>query len=138
MKRIITGIILAMTMLVSACGQDKVNEVSIDYGTSQIYTKADMDEAIVLIKEKFEDFEGCELHNIRYATDECNSEENIAWMNDLEEGQNFTQCIVFLSDFHTPKDGGLTWEPDTEYKDWTWNLARAEGGEWHLVTWGYD
>jgi len=137
MKRIVTGIILALTMLVTACGQAKTNDVSIDYGTSEIYSKADMDEAIELIRKEFNSWEGCELHSIRYTSDDCNSEDNIAWMNDIMEGQNFTQCIVFESDFHSPKEGGGVWETDYEYKDWSWNLARPAGGKWQLVTWGY-
>lgn len=65
------------------------------------------------------------------------SKENIAWMNDLAEGQNFTQYIEFKSDFHSPKEGTITLEHDFEYKDWGWSLARTDGGKWQLVTWGY-
>ena len=139
MKRITVCICIVLTMafLLTACGQKNNDDVVIDYGSSEIYTKEDMDEAIELIREQFKSFEGCELHSIRYGSDDCNSEENIKWMNEHEEGQNFTQCIMFYSDFHSPVEGGDGWEPDYEYKDWNWYLARTDGGEWHLLDWGY-
>ena len=62
-------------------------------------------------------------------------------MNELEEAndavEHFTQCIMFRSDFHSPKHGGGAWNEDTEYTDWQWWLARSENGEWKLMTWGY-
>lgn len=113
-------------------------DVVIDYGTSEIYSQDDMDAAIALIREEFGKWdEGCELHSIRYASDECVTEENLRWMNDLGEDQNYTQVIEFLSDYHSPVDAVGAWEPDTEYTDWQWWLARTEGGEWELMTSGY-
>ena len=44
--------------------------VKMDYGTSSIYSKADMDAAIKIIMKEFEAFEGCELHSLLYASDE--------------------------------------------------------------------
>lgn len=120
-----------------ACGGN-IRDAAIDYGNSDIYAKADMDAAINLIKSEFAGWEGCELHSIRYDSDECNSEENIKWMNDLGgENAGFTQCIEFVSDFHSPKAGGGAWDADREYRNWQWWLARTECGEWNLMTWGY-
>ena len=64
---------------------------------------------------------------------------NIEWMNDLRTEDNkeaFTQCIAFKSSFRSPKNGGGAWEANEEYT-WSWWLARCEGGEWKLMTWGY-
>ena len=113
----------------------------IDYGTSSIYTKDDMDEAIDVIKKQFSSFEGCELHSLSYTSDDaCNNEDNIAWMNELEEAndnkESFTQCISFDSSFRSPKNGGGAWNANEEYT-WSWWLARSEGGTWKLMTWGY-
>ncbi len=130
----LTALIMALGL--AACG-DNAQNVTIDYGTSEIYSTADMDAAIELIKNEFATWDGCELHSIRYGSDECNSEENIEWMNDLgDENTKFTQCIEFVSDFHSPKAGGA-WNPDSEYTDWQWWLARAGNGAWNLMTWGY-
>ncbi len=121
----------------AACGEN-IKEVTIDYGKSDIYAKSDMDAAIERIENEFATWEECELHSIRYTSDECNSEKNIAWMNDLgKENTEFTQCILFVSDFHSPKTNAGAWNPDEEYTNWQWWLARTENGEWRLMTWGY-
>ena len=113
------------------------SESEIDYGTSSIYKEEDMDAAIKLIREEFDTWEECELHSIRYAGDECNSKENLEWLNSMDDGQEFTECIEFLSDFHTSKEATGAWEADSEYTDWNWWLARTDGGDWKLMTWGY-
>jgi hypothetical protein len=121
-------------------GADTTN-IKIDYGASSIYTKAEMDEAIELIKKEFNTWDGCELHSISYSTDDACSESNIAWMNEMEKAtdaeETFTQCIMFKSDFHSPLHGGSGFNPDEEYTDWQWWLARSEGGQWKLMTYGY-
>ena len=58
-------------------------------------------------------------------------------MNGLYEGKDYVQVVEFLSDFHSPVEGGGTWETDTEYTDWQWWLAREKDGGWQLLTWGY-
>jgi D-alanyl-D-alanine carboxypeptidase len=129
-----------MAFGLAACGKDTkdTKNVAIDYGKSDIYSKSDMDAAIELIEKEFSTWEGCELHSISYTADECNSEKNIEWMNNLgDENIEFTQCIEFVSDFHSPKDGGDAWDADSEYTNWEWWLARADSGEWNLMTWGY-
>ena len=100
-----------------------------------------MNAAIQLIMDTFSTWAGCELHSISYVSDEkCNSE-NIAWMNELaaanDLNEQFDQCIMFKSDFHSPKKGGGAWNADEEYTDWQWWLARTDGGQWKLMTWGY-
>ena len=116
--------------------EDRV-PLTLDYGSSELYSKADMDSAIELIRNEFGSWDGCELHSIRYASDTCCSPENIAWMNTLKADQNYTQCIEFLSDFHSPLEAYGAWEADQEYTDWQWWLARSEDGNWDLLTWGY-
>ncbi len=130
-------VLFAIVFVLTACSSTKA-KVKIDYGKSDIYTKSDMDSAIELIEETFATWEGCELHSISYKSDECNSAENIYWMNELEDGKTeYNQCIAFYSDFHSPKFGGGAWNGDYEYTDWGWWLARTDGGEWKLITFGY-
>ena len=112
-------------------------ELTIDYGTSALYTQEELEEAAIQIKCKFASFAGCELHALRYAGDECDSEENVKWVNELDEGKDYVQVVEFLSDFHSPVEESGAWEPDMEYTDYTWWLARAEDGGWQLLTWGY-
>ena len=139
MKRLITFAVLALagyglTLLL----QEDEKPVTIDYKNSDFYTKEDMDEAIAIIRKHFSNWDGCKMLNIRYAGDECNSKENIKWMNELNPDKNYTQCIEFLTDYRSPKDAtGTAWEPDTLYRDWQWYLARTTEGSWELVTNGY-
>lgn len=124
-----------------SCGSRNTANAQIDYGNSDLYTKEDMDEAIALIMDVFNTWDGCELHTLTYVSDsQCNTE-SLAWMNELEAANDaeevFTQCILFKSSFHTPKHSDLTFNPDQEYTDWQWWLARSEGGKWKLMTMGY-
>ena len=112
-------------------------EVAYDFGSSSLYTQEELEEAAIQVKCRFAAFAGCELHNLRYAGDECNTPENLKWMNDLDEGANYTQVVELLTDFHSPVEGGGAWQPDTEMKDYQWWLARAEGEGWQLLTFGY-
>ena len=142
MKKTTEIVVCGLLMLcLVGCENSTTNNVKIDYGTSAIYTKEDMDSAIDQIKETFKSFEGCELHSLSYSSDDvCLDEEIIAWMNDLESAndnkQVFTQCIMFNSSFRSPEKGGGAWNPNEEYT-WSWWLARSEGGEWKLMTYGY-
>lgn len=112
---------------------------TVDYGASVLYTEEDLAEAAVQVKCRFASFAGCELHSLRYAGDEYNTEENLRWMNQLDEGKNYTRVALFLSDFRSPEFPGddTSWEADAEYTAWQWWLARTEDSGWQLLTWGY-
>ena len=111
--------------------------VEIDFGTSDFYDSDTLSDAVTQIKCKFATFDGCELHRIRYAGDEANNEENLKWLNGLEEDAGYVQCAEFLTDFRSPAEGGGAWEANQEYKDYQWWLARTEDGGWDVVSWGY-
>ena len=141
MKRTIAAVICAaMLLLLAGCGKGNTSNVKIDYGTSSVYSKKEMDDAIDVVKKQFRSFAGCELLSLSYMSDEeCNGADNVKWMNELrteDQKEAFTQCIAFHSSFRSPKDGGGAWEADQEYT-WSWWLARSEGGQWKLMTWGY-
>lgn len=113
------------------------------FSRSQIYSEEDIDAAEAVVRAEFDSWQDAENLQLSYMGDSCNSMENIRWMNDLNEGQKvsdvpFTQCLAFTSTFHTKRDlKEYTWEPDEDYDGYQWWLARAEGGEWHLMTMGY-
>ena len=147
MKRIrkrVTAVMLLCVLLLTGCGGGNVTNAAIDYGESAVYSRADMDAAIKLVKERFKaDYDGCELYSIAYTSDDCNTPENVAWMNELAEAQGmdvvFTQCMILESDFHSPKDPekAIALNVDQDYTGYGWCLARTDGGEWQLMTWGY-
>ena len=140
-KLIFVVLLLACLCLTAGCRQAVATDFGVDYGESSIYSEADMQAAIKVIVDEFGTWEGCEMHSIAYSSDDMCNAENIAWMNELAEGQNsdydFTQCIMFTSSFHSPKNGGGAWNADEEYTNWQWWLARTDGGDWKLLTWGY-
>ena len=112
-------------------------DFDVDYGDSSLYTLDELKDAAVQVKCQYAYFPGCELHSLRYAGDECNSEDNIQWLNELDPGKDYVQVAEFLTDFHTAAEDSGSLEPDTEYTDYQWWLARAEDGGWQLLSWGY-
>ncbi|SEO64810.1 M15 family metallopeptidase [Denitrobacterium detoxificans] len=114
-------------------------EVSYDFGNSSLYTREELEEAAVQAKCEFATFAGCELHSLRYAGDACNTPENLAWLNSLDEGKNYTQVCELVSDFHSPTSSTepTAWNLDTEYTDYQWWLARTSDGGWQLLSYGY-
>lgn len=113
-------------------------DVSIDLGSSNIYTESDLTDAVIQIKCKFAFWGGAELKSIRYAGDESVTDENLAWVNELVPDANYTQVADFLMDFRTPEDvGELSFNADYDYTDYHWWLARTADGGWEIVTSGY-
>ncbi len=138
MKRVgILFLVLVCSITLFSCGSKNTSNVKIDYGKSSIYETEDMDKAIKLIKKEFNSWDGCEMHSISYAGDENVTKENIKSINEKEDSNKYTQCIVFKSNFHSPKKATEGWEADMEYTDWEWWLARSNNGNWKLVNWGY-
>lgn len=134
-------LLIGCLCIMIGCLHNNMFGVKINYGISQIYSQEDMDQAIALIKEEFKTWNGCQLHSISYSSDAQCNEDNIAWMNELASANHlsgdYTQCIMFKSDFHTSLYAGEAWEPDSEYTDWQWWLARKDNDQWDLLTWGY-
>ena len=139
-------------LALSACIENKTEAappVAVELGSSNLYSRDELNAAVLLIKDKFASFSGnCELHSIRYAGDQANSEENLKWLNSLREvrsnippedvGKEYVQVAEFLSDFHSPvEEGPYAWELDMEYKDYQWWLGRLKDGKWEIASWGY-
>ena len=111
--------------------------VEIELGTSEIYSPEDLDKAAQAVRTGFEEFDGCTLHRIRYGGDENCTEENLKWLNELNPDGNYTQVAEFVTDFYSAVENGA-WEADTEYTDFQWWLARTDGGDWEVVSRGYN
>lgn len=115
-------------------------DYEVDYGKSELYTQEDMDAAIQTIMGEFGTWKGATMQRIVYAGD-TDSADAVSYCNELANGSaKFTDAIVFKSDFHSPSKEeaeGTAWEPDTDYKDYTWFLARTPGEAWQLMSWGY-
>lgn len=125
-----------MTLEEYLAGQE-APEVTRDLGGSKLYTEEELQDAVLAIECQFASWAGCELHAIRYAGDDAGNEENLTWLNSLAEGTEYTQAAEFLMDFHTAAKVEGAWEPDKEYTDYQWWLARSEDGDWEIVSFGY-
>lgn len=113
-------------------------EVAIDYDTSEIYTEDELKDAVIQIKCQFVFWGDVDLKSIKYAGDEAVTDENLSWMNEIAPDAGYTQVAEFLMDFHTPEDvGELTFNADSDYKDYQWWLARTADGGWEIVSFGY-
>lgn len=112
-------------------------DVSIDLGKSNIFSEADLQAAAVRIECEMAAWAGIELHSLRYAGDEADSQENIDWLNSMNKGAGYTHAAKFLTDFHTSAETNEAWEADAEYKDYQWWLGRDAEGGWEIVSFGY-
>ena len=134
-KRLLTIVASVVLTIVLIFSVINLWPASIDYGSSEIYSREDMDEAITLIKDQFYSWEGCKLYSIYY-TDDSFCQREVDYVNTLaDDGVTYTECIVFRTRFRSPIFGGGAWNANFEY-DWSWYLARTDGGEWDLLTWG--
>ncbi len=134
MKRfVVLCIILSLTLSLVGCSNNTSN-VSIDYGTSELYTNEDIDKAIEMVKKEFSSFDGCELYSLSYAGDEVSTEE-LERINAKSDNE-YTAYIVLNSRFQSPKQNSGGWEPDTEYT-WRWYVAKDNRGNWELTGYGY-
>lgn len=131
------GIVFLILLLLQGCSNGgDVSKVQIDYGQSSIYSREDMDSAIQKIKEEFKTWKGAKLLSVSY-TDDKRAEEELSYCNELKDGADFSECIVFESVFHSPKKDSGAWNPDQDYTGWQWYLARSGKEDWELLTWGY-
>ena len=135
-SRVLTIFVSVVLTLVLAFACTSFWPASINYGFSQLYTKEDRASAIALIKERFDKWEGCKLYSISYTNDGL-CERELEYCNDLaKEGVIYSECIVFRTKFHTSLFGkNPTLNSNFTY-DWSWYLARTQGGEWEILTWG--
>ena len=114
----------------------------VDYGTSELFTEADMDAALDAILEQFCMWKGCVMKRIAF-TDDKTCTDDLKYVNGLraEDTKEFDQAIVFMSDFHSPVGEDAedsVWDEDTDYNDFSWHLGRTGAdGIWRLLTWGY-
>lgn len=115
-------------------GTYKGGDVAIDLGTSKIYSQKDLEAAVIQIKCKFAFLGGCELKSIRYAGDVSTSEDNLNRANEQNPDAHYTQVAGFLMDFYASADAdNSAVEPDKEYTDYEWWLARTADDGWEIV-----
>ena len=118
-------------------GTAKSTELTVDLGTSYLFTEEELTEAMIQVKCKFAAFDGCELSRLSYAGDVCNTAENLEWISSMDENNEYVKVAEFLTDFHVSDDSKTTFNPGQDYKDYQWWLGYTKDGSWQLVSWGY-
>jgi len=115
-----------------------VNEtnVVIDYGSSELFTPEELDNAAIQIKCAFAGWNGCELHRLSYTGDDENTKENLEWLNSLSDNTHYTKLAKFSSEFYTSPSENENLMNNLEIKDYPWWLGMTEDGSWDIVTTG--
>lgn len=129
---------LIMCSLLYACkSKENVDDVEITYGESELFSDSEIENAVDAIKEKFKDFEGCELIKIWY--DEGKSKLEAERYLTKENGMKKENIIIFYSDFKVDSSGkNPVLNPDSTYTDWMWILTREDiTKDWTVKDWGY-
>lgn len=137
------------------------SHVQIDYGTSDHFTREEMDAAIAVILHDFstphepgqEDslsgWAGFTLYQITYVSDACSQQQfeyygqeflfrgNHGYRDSL--GRPYVDGIYFQTSFHTMMmdDGWSGFESGSGYGGYGWTLLLTEDGEWEIITTGY-
>lgn len=130
--------ILIVCSLLYACkSNENRDDIEISYGESEQFSDSEMEDAVDAIKEKFKDFEGCELIKIWYEESKANLE--VERYLTRENNMKRENIIIFYSDFKVDSTGrNPVLNPDSTYTDWMWILTREDiTKEWTVKDWGY-
>ena len=136
-------VILIMICLLVAGGcalfapPGKTDKAEIILDNSTLFDKNDLEQAVVLIKEKFKEFKGCELIKLWYDEEHTKREIENSYLSYLNDNKNI-ELIVFLCNYKT----GRFSEPETSrnqtYTNFDWILAKdKDTGELNIIGWGY-
>ena len=111
-----------------------VSNVKIISMESEIYSTEEINNAIDVILEEFEEnYNGCSLLEIEYIGDENNDV-----YRDWAIRNNKSEVIVFISNFKVnPNGGNGVLNSNSEYDDYSWILVRNENENWKYVDGGY-
>lgn len=131
----------SLLFLLSACGSTGGNIANVDvtFSSSAKFTNEEIQQAVDAVKEKFKDFEHCELHSLSYEENKAEAQVESYLQNGRgrENGATSENTIVLFSNFDTDSqaDGGFT--PNTNY-EWMFTLVRdKKGDKWVVDDWGY-
>ena len=99
---------------------------------SQTYTPQEISDAADAVVRSFKDFRGATMTTLRYVDGASSSEkDNWAERYDKDQGLYFT-CDFVTDD--TAEQSHLN--ANSNYQDWSWRVARSNGGNWTIVSSG--
>lgn len=106
-----------------------MSHVEVRQTPSQMYSQSEIENAIEVIRNDFEDWKGCTMTLIYYAGDDICAEET---------KNRGVQTLVLYSDFRTGNvDGNDGLNSNHTYRRWNWILIKDEGGRWKHIDHGY-
>lgn len=140
-KTVIFIVCMAVFLLVSSVFIEQlyvcIHGIKIDYSDKGIYSEQEVDLAAHEIKEKVSQFRGrlffdkAVLYSLKVEGEDC-----LEYCRSLNDDADYTEAVCFSSVMRSPVTGGGGWNSNSIYH-WNWYLARTDGGEWELITWGY-
>ena len=130
MKRCIM-LILALALLLTACGGGDMSETGRRIGTCELFSKEEIADAMDVVAAHFKkNFDGCKLHTIVY------DEEVTARKTELAMDQYGENTIILLTDFYVEDAGDGSLNPGQTYMGYEWTLVKTFFG-WELKDSGY-
>lgn len=125
-------LLLALVLLLTACGGGDVRGHGRHIGTCEMYSKAEIADAMDEVEGFFKkNFDGCKLILLEY-DEEKTADKASGWTE--QYGQ---EAIVLLSDFEVDASGGDgSLNPGQTYRNYQWILVKTFFG-WKLKDWGY-
>lgn len=126
-------ILIAGVYLLFMPGGGDVSNVQRTIGESQVYTEAEVAQAMDAVERYFrKNFEGCTLLELTYDAKWRLQEEE--WAEDAGEDQ----AIILTSSFYVEPDGGDgSLNQDDTYREWKWIMVRSKSGTWKHFDHGF-
>lgn len=142
MKRliIILSIILCICTLTacSSTGGDTL-DVKIEIGKFTKFTQQEIEQAVDVVKGKFQSFENCKLNSLQYDEEKSNAQVEFYLDNGggSVNGATAENTIVLFSEFYVNSKASGAWEPDSDYS-WMFILIRDnKDTSWVVDDMGY-
>lgn len=125
-------LLLALVLLLTACGGGDVRGHGRHIGTCEMHKKAEIADAMDEVEAFFKkNYDGCKLILLEY-DEEKTADKASGWTD--QYGQ---EAIVLLSDFEVDESGGDgSLNPGQTYRNYQWILVKTFFG-WKLKDWGY-
>lgn len=135
-------LILVMFSLVACKQVGKTNNVVVNVEKSDKFSEEEINDAINCVKEKFKDFEGCNLTRLWYDEEQSNNliKSYLKYGKGKGNGVKVENVIVLLSSFTVDSSGGDgSLRPNSTYSNWHWTLIRdSKTGTWKVDGSGLD
>lgn len=136
LKKVLVAFAVIIGLTASACAFIAFRPVDVDYGASEIFSKADLDAAVRRVKFDFATMFGCYNLSLRYAGDKRSQCELENANYGRIPGDEYVACIVFNSNFQPPKKANGAWSANSTYK-WSWTIVKTVNGAWTVLDKGY-